>query len=138
MRRKNIRAHKTEIDGYKFPSGHEAQVYLYHKEQLAQGEISNLKVHPKIILRNIDLEILTLDGKKPRVYTPDLMFEVLVGEEADPISGFIVVTRKIIVEAKGVLTDEESFKYSTVAAMFPEYEFRIFIQGGRTIILNGL
>ena len=63
---------KVEIDGHKFDSRHEAQVYLYLKQQQTEGNITQLSLQVPFIL----LDKYKINGKTVRAikYIADFTF----------------------------------------------------------------
>jgi hypothetical protein len=60
------RSRKVELDGYRFDSEGEAELYLVHKAELAAGAIRDLLVHPTFPLVWNDILVYT--------YTADFSF----------------------------------------------------------------
>lgn len=63
---------KVEIDGHKFDSRHEAQIYLYLKQQQTEGNITQLSLQVPFILQ----DKYTINGKTVRAikYIADFTF----------------------------------------------------------------
>lgn len=61
-----LNARKQEIDGYVFDSKKEGRHYLFLKERLKAGEISDLKIHPRYNL--------VVNGQKVCGFCPDFEF----------------------------------------------------------------
>jgi len=69
---------KVEIDGHKFDSRHEAEIYLYLKQQETDGNISSLSLQVPFTL----LDKYTINGRTVRAikYIADFTFENQDGE----------------------------------------------------------
>ena len=66
MRRSKFNNRKVEIDGYKFDSIKESKRYLLLRYRLALGEITDLRIHPRIPL--------IVNGQKIGHYVGDFQY----------------------------------------------------------------
>jgi hypothetical protein len=99
---------KTVVDGYTFDSKAEAQYYIALREMLKDGEISNLKVHPRYELQS---PFYYRGERIPGIYY-----------EAD--FSYIKDGKRIAVDVKGYKTDVYRLKRKLFLYNYQDYDFQ--------------
>jgi hypothetical protein len=107
-------AMKVKEDGYTFDSMAEWRQYLKLRQMQQDGEISDLRVHPSFTLRE-RMQLVLRDGKR----------ELLSALHHRPDFGFTEGGRKIVLEVKGVRTQDWKTRYNLFRREFPDIEYRI-------------
>lgn len=112
---KHVQSTPNEVDGIKFASKFESEMYLQLKDRQSQGEITELKCHPPYRLQNKHVAVRELRGDKVRTYTPDFTYVE---------NGSVIA-----VDTKGRLMD--SLRLSVFKALYPNIELLVVKQGKR-------
>jgi hypothetical protein len=97
----------TVIDGIKFASGAEAQRYCELKLLQKAGEISGLKVHPRILLQ----PAFKHDGKTERKIEYEADFKYIKNGE------------RIVEDVKGFATEVYKLKRKLLLYLYPQINF---------------
>jgi hypothetical protein len=101
-KRGKYRAEPTEVDGHRFPSKREAERYRVLKAQLAAGEIWELELQPRYVLRvmNFETSIIHVVGE----YIADFKYRrhggIEVIEDAKGMKLPLYLLKKKIAEAQ--------------------------------------
>ena len=99
-------AKKSKSDEIEFDSV--AEKKRYHELKIMQrvGLIGDLRVHPVFLLVGKGIVVKKLNLSKPRIYTADFVYTV------------VVTGAEVIEDVKGVLTAEASLRISMFEALY--------------------
>ena len=104
---------KVTIDGIKFDSIAESKRWLVLKEELAQGKIRNLKVHPDYHIQEGYTDPQTGQRVKPIKYVADFSYERMM-TTAPYLNRWVF----IVEDVKGFETDLFKTKYQMMIEKF--------------------
>lgn len=107
-------AKKVREDGYTFDSMAEWRQYLKLRQMQQDREISDLRVHPQFTLRE-RMQLTLANGKR----------ELLSAIHHRPDFGFTENGRQVVLEVKGVRTQDWKMRYNLFRREFPSIEYRI-------------